>query len=302
MTKKTDDKNLPAVTEGQTFELTTLTDRALQLDPALLEEIDQTDTEGYEAPRQGLPIVSIRQKELKDPKTGDTMFQAGGFRIYDQISEAADQRPSDISGKAGLLVTILADQKSRVYFKDMNSDKPDCRSNDGKTGNPGIQGITDCSVCPLSQWHGSDRPACSSQMNLLVYDHALSGCYVLRLGRSGLRPYDQFKTIVRRGGNGTAIPYHALMVRVTTKYQPEPAPHYTPNFIVEKQVEIDDFRRMKSLRREMNDNLKRATEVDTVDEEHHGGMNTADPGGEVPPGVDTVETAETAQHDDGLPF
>jgi len=287
-------ENLPAV-KTDSFALTGVGDSTLNLPAEFAGEVDPTDFEGYETPRESLPIASIRQKELKDEKTGRTKQPAGGFKIYDPVAKAGEIEIADVDGDGGLLLTILADQTSRSMWQQGNFERPDCRSNDGITGVGTPSG--NCAVCKYAQWNGTERPLCTQMSNLLVFDHALQTCYVLRLGRSGIRPYNTFKSLLKRQAKG--VPVHALLVRVTTRYESEPAPYYTPTFQIEGQIGVELFRTLKALRQENTVRLSKTAEVDTADDEAHNAASRPvgnDPGGELPVGVTPV------RDDEGLPF
>lgn len=264
--------NLPAVPTGG-FALTTAT--GLQLPAEIAAELSETDLQGYEAPTDTLPIVSIRQKELRG-ENGKILFPAGGFMMYDRIAEAEGTQIKDVDGEVGLAVTILGDQTSRVYFQSMESKKPDCRSLDGITGQGTPGG--NCAMCSLNQWSNGDRPKCTEQRNLLVYDHNVQGCYVLRLGRSGLSPYNLFKGLLKR--TGIRVP-HVLKVRVSSAYNAEPAPHFVPVFDIQSAFSADELallKKMQSLRTEMGVKLAKTVAVDTVDEEHPVSESNLTPG------------------------
>lgn len=287
-------ENLPAV-KTESFALSGVGDSTLNLPAEFEGEIDKSDFEGYETARETLPIASIRQKELKDEKTGRTKQPAGGFKIYDPVAKAGEIEIADVDGDRGLSLTILADQTSRSMWEAGNFDRPNCRSNDGITGvgNPGGS----CAVCSLAQWNGTERPLCTQMSNLLVFDHALQTCYVLRLGRSGIRPYNTFKSLLKRQAKLT--PVHALKIRVTTRYESEPAPYYTPCFQIEGQVSLEMFRTLKGIRQENAVRLIKTAEVDAPDDEPHNGHARPagnDPGGELPPGAARVVD------DERLPF
>lgn len=284
--KPGDDANLPAL-RSETFDLTV--NGGIQLDPALAAAIDNNDYTGFETPRESLPICSIRQKPLIDKSSGKTIENGGGFKVYDAVSKGADLHIADVDGEKGLLITVMLDQSTRTYWASMNDPKPACKSFDGLngTGKPGGS----CALCPLSQFHDDKRPECSSEMNLLVWDHHMGSSYVLRLGRSAIKPYNLFKTMVKRSGNGNTIPLHALMVRVTTKYESDPAPHYTPTFEIEGQAPVDLFLKLKAMRQEMKSIMQATSRIDTHDDEHPAATPTEY--SELPEGVDPINNEPT---------
>jgi len=287
-------ENLPAV-KTDSFALTGVGDTTLNLPAEFAGEVDKTDFEGYETSRDILPIVSIRQKEVKDEKTGKVLIPAGNFRIHDSISKTNGVAIPDVDGESGLLVTVLARQTSRTFWAEGNFDQPNCKSIDGITGvgEPGGR----CDVCNLAQWRGKSRPECGQSYNLLVYDHALQSCYVFRVGRSGLLIWDGLQSALTK--RKSPVPIHSIKVRVTTQFNRLPAPFYTPVFHVEEGPDVDLFRSMKSLRVEHSTKLVRTVEVDTPDDEAHNAASRPvgnDPGGELPPGTKRVVS------DEGLPF
>lgn len=292
--------NLPAVTGGQSFNLST-TSAAVPMNPALLEHVDETDFKGYTAAREALPIVSIRGKELKNEK-GKIVCEAGNFKIYDSVTaDDGDMQIPDIPGP--LMYSILADQPSRVYWPKGEFGRPHCRSSDGIVG-LGV-GSGDCATCPLGQFKAKgERPDCTSQINVLVYDHALQGCVVFRVGRGGLKAYTKFMAKLERQGrvdSQTTYPGYSFLVEVTPFYESEAeVPYFRPAFRMLGQIEVDLFCKLKTLRQEMNETLQRTSAVDTEDEEHPArDIPTGDPGGEVPPDATSVKT----DSDNGdLPF
>lgn len=291
-------ENLPAVvTTG--FQLAATNQPSLTLSPEVLAMLDESDRQGYEETRDTLPIASIRQKPLVDDR-GKTTLDAGGFKMYDKVSKANSIQIADVAGDTGLTVTILLDKTSRSRWLKDDFTKPLCRSNDGVTGegDPGGR----CATCPMSKWTDGKRPECGENRDLLVWDWSINAFYMLRLGRSGLTPYNLFRALLDRGQG--CVP-HAFKVRVVTVYKTEPLPHYVPVFeILAEQVPIDMFKQFKEMRRTMVDVFKKTSEVATADEEHlngngHSGFQTSDSGGDVPPGVTPVKESDD---EEDLPF
>lgn len=235
------------------------------IDLALQKELSDEDKSGFETASGLIPIVSIRQKDLKvaeGKKKGELLFPAGGFKMFDSVSSGAGQQIADADGQVGLTLTFLLDQTSRVFFEKIGDEKPRCKSNDGKTGtgNPG----GNCAKCPFSQWINSEPPPCKQNINALVYDHALKTCYIIRFVRSGLRPYGNFKEMIRRGG----FPVHATVVKVTTEFQNDKGEYFTPKFDVVNDLggeNIELFRAMKAFRESLKDVFGKT--VDAVVEE-----------------------------------
>ena len=247
--------------EPQTFAIVSVPAESLELNPELAAEIDQADGNGFEPPKGGIPIVSIRQKDLKNER-GQTSQSAGGFKIYDAVSKGNNIEVKDVEGHAGLVLTPVCDQSSRTYWRSLTDTKPACKSIDGinGVGDPGGK----CAACPHAQWKpNGDRPECNSEINVLVYDHGMRGAYVLRLGRSGLKPWNNFKAMVNR----IKQPLHSFMVNVTTKYETEPSPYFVPMFLLGKQIDLTLFREIKKMRETWHEAFRSAVEV----EEHEGG-------------------------------
>ena len=301
-----DDKNLPAL-PSTTFLMPA---PKMEIDPALLAEITSADMEGFSTPRDVLPIVSIRQKEVRSENGRTVLIPAGGFKMYDSVAKALETNVQDVEGD--LIVSLLRDQDGRTYWKDLDAAKPDCKSINGKigVGNPGGQCIDSqgLPVCPKAQWTkhpdtGADiRPECSAEVNLLAYDHTLQSCYVLRLGRSGIKPYSDFKKLVARGIKGQQIPLPFLKVRISTRYETEPQPHFVPRFGIEGAIDkptLDKFR----ILREDQSVLAKTAEVVTEDEEHpkvHTGKVTVPGASELPDDVTPISNDNAGQDD--LPF
>lgn len=233
---------------------------AFAVSPELMAEVGAEDFAGYDASRAALPIVSIRQKDLKDTK-GAMVAPAGGYRIYDPVTAASG---ITIPDQTELTVTFLTEQGSRTLWKQGNMGDPDCKAPDGifGIGDPGGE----CAKCPMSQWIDNKRPQCNSDANVLTYDHGSGVCYVVRFGRSGLKPWNFFKELVKRLASGQ-MPIHGMVVKMTTQYNAEPAPHYIPVITIVGQVGIEKFRLFKQFRVEWLDVLKRTASVEVAEHE-----------------------------------
>lgn len=299
MTKK-QSENLP-VLPTKTFVIP-VDENLPALSNAAVDLLDKTDTEGYEEARDTLPYVSIRQKPLMDDK-GDILIKAGSFRM--QLKGLPDI--TDVSGNKGLVITVLADQQSRVFWANLEDDHPACKSNDALIGLGAPGGV--CSTCPLSQWAANgDRPECALQFKVLCMDHNNEGLfYILNIGRSGLRPYNEFKSQLKHnkiivGSKKYSVPPHFMRVRITSEYQRDPQPHYTPVFTVDSQLDPEQIINAKTTRTGFADMFKKTVAtVDTADDDFHGNATgVADPGGELPKGVAAVGSQSSG--DDDLPF
>lgn len=284
-----EDKNVPALVNIETFALQTPSTLKCDLNPALADAIEPGDFEGYAPTRAALPIASVRQKELVDPATGEVLVRPGKFKLYDPVTNEAGEFPPDV---AALTFTCLTDMPSQVYFPEGVFDKPACRAIDGVTGigTPGGK----CATCPLAQFKpDGKRPDCSAQMNLLIYDHALGSCYILRWGRSALKPWDLFKEGLKR----TKQPLATFILKASLKYEAEPQPHYVPILENLGQIPLVQFVEFKQTRAEYTDVVERTAEVHIPDDEHPANsMPTGDPGGSLPPGVQPVTDPRIPGH------
>ncbi len=273
-------------TNPQSFAIVAAADVAMN--PELAELMDESDQNGFEPPTTGLPRVQIRQKELRDKESGKKVVAgAGGFRIYDPVSQSAGVQTPDVDGEVGLILTPVLDGTSRVYWPSLNDPKPSCKSLDGKfgQGNPGGE----CATCPMNQWVDGERPACNQQQNVLVYDWAMRTCYVFQLGRSALRPWSLFKAAVDRTGQ----PLHSFKIRVTSSYKSEPQPHFVPVFELGDQIDLESFKRIREVRQSWRGAYNEAVEADESPDNGNVHDTTYDDGdgggeGELPEGVTPV--------------
>lgn len=271
MSKKTDDKiSVPALATGyKSFIIPVNNDALAQLPEEVVAEIPDDDNEFYESPRGGLPFVAIRQKDFKDEK-GNLVYPAGGFK-YQNV----DMEVPDADGVTGLAVSIIADQASRVYWRNLTDDRPSCKSIDGKVGagDPGGK----CEVCPLAQWGADGKaPECSAQMNLFCFDHSIGGTYVVSLGRSALKPYNTYKNILKRNKVRSArglvsVPMAFVKTLISTEYRQEPAGHYVPAFRILESLNLEMVRMVKNIRDEYAEVFRKvAAELDIKHETENG--------------------------------
>jgi hypothetical protein len=261
MSNKAKTENLPAVQGGQTFDLTVKADLGFDLNPALLNEYDDSDFRAFTVPRSSLPIVSLRGKDHKG-RDGRTDAQSGGFKIYDSATKKLNRIIPDIEGP--LVGVILIDRQGRSYWREGNVDAPDCRSLDNITGqgNPGGR----CGTCPLAQF-GSDkkRPECGQHMHLLFYDEKMQGCYVFQIGRGGLSHYDAWKTIVLREAKGH--PLSSFRVQIDKFFEADAEyPYFRPDFQILGQIDIELFKTLKALRGTLDETMARTIEVAREDD------------------------------------
>jgi len=256
-----------------------------KIDPELQKELDADDSKGFETATGFIPIVSIRQKDfviIDEEGNKKIIFPSGGFKMFDSVSAEMGQQIADVDG-SGLTLTFLLDRTGRVLFEKLTSDKPECRSNDGITGNGTPGG--DCAKCPLSQFRDNgERPKCQQLINILVFDHALKACYLLRFGPSALKPYGSFKEMIRR----SSYPVHAIVVKVKTEFRNDKGEYFVPVFEIVNDLggeHIDIFKKMKQFRGSLKSVFGRTAEV--VEEEEP-------PNGDKPEPVETDYTQEDA--------
>lgn len=268
---------------------------AVSLSAEVIGMMDESDFDGFEQPSVRLPYVSIRQKDLKGEK-GKLLRPAGGFRMVDKSGVEVD----DIDGDQGLIVTILGDRRTRVYFESLTSAQPDCRSLDSLTGvgKPG----GDCMKCQLSQWNNQAvkdedrRPKCASQYNLVCYDWGSQSLYVLNVGRSGLAPWDDFKRSLQRNkvsinNKLMSLPPFALIVKVTTEYRDDKGQYYIPKFTRVKELSVETFKLVKEARETSKELFSRTLEVAHAGDDERSDVNTEKPldkASELPPDVTPV--------------
>jgi hypothetical protein len=221
----------------------------LGIDPEAAALITADDMEGYESIESRIPIVRIRQKEVKDEK-GRVLLPAGGFMIYDRTAKANNITIPDVDGQVGLTLSILKDQRSRVFWENVDDARPKCKSLNAHTGEGDPGGA--CASCPLSKFDNKTnaRPKCSMNWNMLVYDHGTKDAYVLNLGPSGISPYETFKDLIVRTASKMkmSVPLHLLKVNVTTLYKTEPQPHFIPVFTRGGGNDKDTFELLQAFR------------------------------------------------------
>jgi hypothetical protein len=299
--KKEEPTTLPAlIAKGQAFAVATA---KIVIDPAMAAEITEEDFVGYEDDGQAFPIVTIRQQDDKDER-GRLMSSAGGFKMYDPVAATNEIAIPDVPAETGLLLTVLADQSSRVYFPNMG-DPVACRSNDGLTGQ-GKPGGT-CAACnlnKLSPYYEGASTTCKAQKNLLAYDHVGKRAFVLRLNPSALTIWKNFKAIFKQ----QSLPLSAVVIQVHTKYvADDKGKYYIPVFNIAGVLPIETFKELREIKNAAKPSLDKTVEIVVDDETANRAVPTSDPGGDLPPGVDPVSNkiagiAQRAKDDEGLPF
>lgn len=200
--------------------------RALEKASGLLTDKD-FDPTNREAPQ--LRYMCIRQKDLKGDD-GKLLREAGPFRTGN-ISDLSFEDRSELK------VTVLASKPNRVYFEDLNSAKPTCRSIDMIHGSRPREGnrFGECATCFFAQWGSAPggRQACRENRKIFAFDWGNEKPIVLTLGPSSLKPWGRYceavddvaRTLRRKDGNIPFI-HHFLMVPATTEYRAEPAGHF----------------------------------------------------------------------------
>ena len=97
-----------------------------------------------------------------------------------------------------LVGVIVHQQASRTYYAEAYSgggSPPDCSSNDGITGSPGVAGVTACALCPMNQWETASSgrgKACAEYQQLYVLQHQKSLPIVVRISPGSLSALDDF--------------------------------------------------------------------------------------------------------------
>ena len=284
----------------------------LEISGEAIDMIDDKDYEGFEDTRDILPFVSIRQKPQMSDDGKDITAKPGGFKYQDPVIEVGD-----VDGDTGLLVSFLTSRTGRTLWEKDNNEKPMCKSIDGQTGvgNPGGS----CLQCPAGRWgeHG-EKPQCNQEMNLLCLDHSITKgnpLYILKLGRSGLKPWGNFRRLAktktyRAPGGMRPIPIHFMKVLVTTKYESDPLPHFIPIIQIIETASSDVIKLLKDTRESFSDSFNKTVEqVDVAAEEDQTIEDTEAEvvGSELPPGVASVEPISTEDlmktgDDEGIPF
>lgn len=244
---------------SDTFALTTGMEEKFVLPPELRDAVEDSDYDGYEEEGQALPIVSIRQRELKNEK-GTIVRPSGGFKIYDPVQNGNSDRIPDMTGKTGLSLSFLADVNSRVLFEKLTDTKPSCMSTDGLSGIGKPGGV--CETCEHSQLIDGRRGKCAAQKNVLCRDLVNGAIYVLRLGPSGLTPYRHFKHLLKRMKVAPAT----IMVKVTTEFKSEPEAHYIPVFESQGPIEVAVFLEIKKIREELRPSFNKTIDIQEEEE------------------------------------
>lgn len=239
-----DKTNLPAIPNNhKSFQLMTANAPDLEVDPKLAEQFNADDFGGYSETRDSLPIVTVRQKDLKDGR-GNTESPAGNFRMRDSVFD----KTIDVDGQVGIEVAILGDSPCRVFFRSLEDKQPACRSRDANTGEGDPGGS--CLQCKLNRFHPENdgKQICKEGRMILVYDFHHVGCYLLQVGPSGIKAYDGYKKLIQR--LYPSVPFYMVKTRVVLEYEQEPAAHYKPVFTPIEVGDMAVFKMLKEFRKQ----------------------------------------------------
>ncbi len=220
---------------------------------------DYTDPQREEMP---IAFIAVRQKDLKDERTGEIIRRAGGFRT----GNATDLTFPD---REELLLTILGFRPGRVYFQKLTDAQPTCRSDDMKHGSRErevlkgrtVYGI--CEDCFLGQWGSAEggRQACRVNRRVFAIDWSNERPCIVTFSPSSLKGWKQYNQFVEdqarqlkdKDGNVPFI-HHLIQVRAVPEYRAEPAGHYiikwtNPVALPQKLQELMGKTRQESLTR-----------------------------------------------------
>lgn len=239
-----DKKNLPAIPSNhKSFQLMTANAPDLEIDSKLAKQFNADDFGGYSETRDSLPIVTVRQKDVKDDK-GNIEIPAGNFRMRDSVFD----KTIDVDGQIGLVVAMLGDSPSRVFFRGLEDKQPACKSTDALKGDGDPGGV--CSECKLNRFHPENdgKTICKEGRMILVYDFHHNGCYLLQFGPSGIKTYDGYKKMIRL--LYPKVPFYMVKTRVVLEYELLPAPHYKPAFTPTEVGDMAVFEMLKEFRKQ----------------------------------------------------
>ena len=116
----------------------------------------------------------------------------GGGRQWAIKGSRGEERIDEIVG------VIMHSQTSRTYYREAYSGggtSPNCSSNDGLVGKPGVDGITACALCPKNVFEtaiSGRGKACSEYTQLYVAMHHRIMPIVVRISPGSLRSLDDF--------------------------------------------------------------------------------------------------------------
>lgn len=148
-------------------------------------------------PGDALEVVAInnqgRALTLDDFKR--ITIPSGGKLTWTVGSSAGEQEFDTLDG------VIVHTQLTRAYFKGAynpsSNDPPLCSSQDGVRGSPGVQGITDCNLCPMNEFETANNgqgagKACAEHENIFVQRSGDGLPIVIRISPGSLKAWYGF--------------------------------------------------------------------------------------------------------------
>ena len=136
--------------------------------------------------------VNLGGSPLRIDKLTRVTIPGGEGRQWLVKGLRGDERFDELTG------IIVHQQTSRTYYAEAYSGggkPPDCSSNDGITGSPGVAGITACAICPMNQWETASSgrgKACAEYINVFLLPSERSLPIVVRISPGSLGALDDF--------------------------------------------------------------------------------------------------------------
>ena len=148
-------------------------------------------TSGPDSP---LAVVEINLggQPLKIEKLTRVTIPGGEGRQWIVRGLRGDERHDELVG------VIVHQQASRTFYAEAYSGggaPPECSSNDGVTGYPGIDGVTSCAVCMMNEWGSAisgKGKGCSEYQNLYLLGSLKALPVVIRISPGSLGALDDF--------------------------------------------------------------------------------------------------------------
>lgn len=212
----------------------------------------------------GIPFIGIRQKELKSADGKQILQAAGAYKYNDDTPDAEE-----------ITFVMLFSHPGRSHWLP-GADLPDCKSNNNDTPlNPETAYCTDCNKCDEAVWHGSEKPACQSnlQMCILSYDEESDQFIpgILQVKGKGLKAgkacVDALKKLAKK--NADTAPWHYL-VKTYPKYVAEKGFTYYVNvFECEEKVTLPEgfIERIDEIRADLYDAWMDGVKVEPIGNE-----------------------------------
>jgi|TARA_R110000824_G_scaffold349982_1_gene536878 hypothetical protein len=148
-------------------------------------------------PNDALEVIAVnnhgRAITLDDFKR--ITIPSGGKQTWTVASSMGDQELEVLEG------VIVHTQTTRAYFEGAydphNNDPPLCSSQDGSYGFPGVQGITDCTLCPMNQFETANGgrgkgKACAEHENVFLQRSGDGLPVVIRISPGSLTAWRGF--------------------------------------------------------------------------------------------------------------